>query len=95
MLTATFWKAAIERAVKSAAQVAILTIGADSFNVVTMDWAEVAGFSGGGLVLSLLTSIAFGAKDGNPSATNAEVATDAPRVTGHHPYDGSADRFQP
>ena len=73
MFTTAFWKAATERAVKSAAQVAILTIGADTFNVVTMDWAEVAGFAGGGLVLSYLTSIAFGGKDGNPSATNAEV----------------------
>lgn len=94
MLTGTFWKAAVERAIKSAAQVAILTIGADSFNVVTMDWAEVAGFSGGGFVLSILTSVAFGAKDGNPSATNAEVTTE-PRVQGHHPYDGTADRLDP
>ena len=79
MITTTaFWKAATERAVKSAAQVAILTIGADTFNVVTMDWAEVAGFAGGGLVLSYLTSVAFGGKDGNPSATNAETVDAAP-----------------
>lgn len=94
MLNAAFWKAAFERAVKSAAQVAILTIGADSFNVVTMDWSEVAGFAGGGLVLSLLTSVAFGARDGNPSATNAEVATDEPHVAGRHHSD-SADRLDP
>ena len=93
MFTAPFWKAATERAIKTAAQTAILTIGADTFNVVTLDWAEVAGFAGGGLLLSYLTSVAFGGKDGNPSATNAEVATE-PRVTGHHPY-GTADRIEP
>ena len=42
MFTAPFWKAATERAIKTAAQTAILTIGADTFNVVTLDWAEVA-----------------------------------------------------
>ena len=77
MWTAEFWKAATERAIKTAAQTAILTIGADTFNVVTLDWAEVAGFAGGGLLLSYLTSVAFGGKDGNPSATNAEVAIGA------------------
>ena len=88
IFTAAFWIAATERAVKSAAQVAILTIGADSFNVVTMDWAEVGGFAAGGLVLSYLTSIASGARDGNPSAVKAE------RVVGRHrdaDGDGIAD----
>lgn len=86
MFTTAFWKAAFERAIKSAAQVAILTIGADTFNVVGLDWAEVGGFAGGGLVLSLLTSVAFGAKDGNPSATNAEVTK--PESGAHRDDDG-------
>lgn len=72
MFTAAFWKAATERAIKSAAQVAILTIGADTINVVALDWAEVGGFALGGLVLSYLTSIATGS-DGNPSAGSIEV----------------------
>ena len=76
--TASFWKAATERAVKTAAQVAVVTIGADlatGFDVMAVDWANVGGFTAGGLVLSYLTSIASGARDGNPSATNSEVIT--------------------
>ena len=49
---------AIERAVKSAAQAALLVIGADQANVLALDWQNVAGFAGGGFVLSLLTSLA-------------------------------------
>lgn len=59
-----FWRAAVDRAVRTAAQAALLTIGADLVNVVQVDWAGVAGFAGGGFVLSVLTSLA---------ATPAEV----------------------
>lgn len=56
--TRAFWRDASERAYKSAAQAAILAIGGGAVNVLTLDWATVAGASGGGLLLSLLTSIA-------------------------------------
>ena len=85
--TATFWRAATERAVKTAAQVAVVTIGADlatAFDVMAVDWANVGGFAAGGLVLSYLTSVASGAKDGNPSATNAETVYE-----GRHREDGA------
>jgi len=48
----------VERAVKTAAQAALLVIGADQANVLTLDWQNVAGFAGGGFVLSVLTSLA-------------------------------------
>lgn len=73
--TRAFWQAALERAIKTAAQSAILVIGADQVNVIAVDWPEVAGFAGGGLVLSVLTSIAsasLGSNEG-PSVAN-EVA---------------------
>lgn len=47
-----------ERAAKTAAQSALLVIGADQVNVVAVDWMTVAGFAAGGAVLSLLTSVA-------------------------------------
>lgn len=53
-----FWKDATERAVKSAAQAAILAIGGGAVDVLTLDWLTVGGAAGGGLLLSLLTSIA-------------------------------------
>jgi hypothetical protein len=49
---------AVERAAKTAAQAALLVIGADQANVLTLDWQNLAGFAGGGFLLSLLTSVA-------------------------------------
>lgn len=57
MFTLTFWKSALERASKTAAQAALLVLGADQLNVFAASWADVAGFALGGCVLSLLTSI--------------------------------------
>lgn len=48
----------LERAVKTAAQSALLVIGADQVNVLVLDWSNVAGFAGGGALLSVLTSLA-------------------------------------
>lgn len=69
MFTINFWKHAGERAAKTAAQSAILVIGADQINAFTANWGDVAGFAAGGAVLSLLTSVAsapYGDK-GTPS----------------------------
>lgn len=53
-----FWRETTERAVKSAAQAALLVIGADQLDVFAADWQNVAGFALGGAVLSVLTSLA-------------------------------------
>lgn len=69
-----FWVAALERAVKTAAQAALLVIGADHFDALSVAWSEVGGFALGGFVLSLLFSVgsdALTSTDG-PSAINAE-----------------------
>jgi len=58
MLTPKFWIATFERAIKSAAQSALLVIGADKLDALAADWQMVASFAGGGAILSLLTSIA-------------------------------------
>lgn len=78
MWTLAFWKAATERAVKTGAQ-AVLTIyfvGDVALNAFEADWVNMAGVGLGGVVLSYLTSLASGYKDGNPSVTNAEVVTE-------------------
>lgn len=75
MFTVSFWKAAAERAIKTGAQ-SVLTayfVGDVALNALQADWANMAGIGLGGVVLSVLTSLASGYKDGNPSATNAEV----------------------
>lgn len=53
-----YYTETIDRAFRTACQSAILVIGADQFNVISVDWPEVAGFAGGGAVLSLLTTFA-------------------------------------
>lgn len=81
IFTLAFWQATLERAVKTAAQAAILAIGADQVNVLTLDWQTLAGFAGGGFVLSVLTSLASNGLASNPGPSLAnEVAVDARHV---------------
>ena len=47
----------LERAIKTAAQSAILSISADQINVITLNWFGILGYSAGGFLLSVLTSI--------------------------------------
>lgn len=47
----------IDRAVKTAAQAALLTIGADQLNAFDADWRAVLGMAAGGFILSALTTI--------------------------------------
>lgn len=63
----------LERALKSAAQTAVLFLGADKVNVLAVDWETVLGLSGGAALLSVLTSLAslkIGSS-GTASLTNA------------------------
>lgn len=70
---AAFWKATAERSIKTAAQTALVTIGADRLNVLTADWGAISSMSAGGAVLSILMSIASdAATGGGPSLTGAE-----------------------
>ena len=51
-------KAACIRGIKTAAQVGVLLIGSDIFDIVSLDWPYILGCMAGGFVLSMLTSIA-------------------------------------
>lgn len=75
MFSKAFWKAAAERAVKTAAQTAVVLLGADMVDVLSLDWVNIASLSAGAALVSVLTSIASDAvtaQDG-PSLTDAEV----------------------
>lgn len=52
-------KAAAVRAVRTAAQTALATLGTGAVNIIDADWQAVAALAGGAAVVSLLTSIAF------------------------------------
>ncbi len=59
MFTVAFWRDAVERALKTAAQAVILGLSlGEGFNAFEVDWQLALGFAIGGAVLSLLTSIA-------------------------------------
>lgn len=49
----------LDRAVKTAAQAAVLSVGVETaqVNALSVDWMLMAGMAGGGFVLSLLTTI--------------------------------------
>ena len=62
----SFWGASVERAIKTAAQTALATIGTTAV-VHEVDWLIVGSATALATVLSVLTSIASGANDGQPS----------------------------
>lgn len=79
-----FWKAALERAAKSAAQGLVGMLVLDGTNVLHADWKVAGGIALGAAVLSLLTSIVsspFGATPGSPSLVGEPVA--APGTAEH------------
>ena len=58
LFTVSFWADAAERALKSAAQSAILAFGADHLaGIMSADLWNVARLAAGGAILSLLTSV--------------------------------------
>lgn len=66
MFSKNFWVDALERAVKTAAQFALVVTGAETVNGFGIDYVDVAGFAAGGFVISVLTSVAssqFGSSD--------------------------------
>jgi len=74
IFTVAFWKAAAERAVKSAIQGAITAgIGAAQFDAIHADWETIGGAALSMAVLSVATSILSDFDGGGPSATNAET----------------------
>lgn len=68
--TKTFWTGTAERAIKTGAQtaVSVLTVGA---SIWSMDLAQAAGIALGGVLLSILTSLA------DPDRTDTAIATGA------------------
>ncbi|NUU21591.1 MAG: Holin [Streptomycetaceae bacterium] len=70
MWTLGFWKQALERAIKTAAQVALGTLGVAGLGILDVDWRGVGSVVALSVVASFLTSIVtseVGEKD-SPSA---------------------------
>ena len=75
MFDKTFWKASLERAVKTAAQSVLVAIGGSQhvLDAWTLDPVNLAGFAVGGFVLSMLTSL--GSEPFGPSGDPSLVTT--------------------
>lgn len=80
MLSASFAKAALERAVKTFAQAALALLTGDGLGVLDVNWGDIASVGALAAVASLLTSIVsapFGPV-GSPSVVEDKNAVDAP-----------------
>lgn len=64
-----------ERAIKSGAQSAVVFLGADKLNLLTVDWQTALGLSGGAALLSVLTSLAS-LKIGNSGTASLTTAVE-------------------
>lgn len=71
MFTRLFWIDALERSIKTVAQmlVTLLLAGESVFNVLTVNWEQAIGVALGAGVISILTSIASATKAGTDTAS--------------------------
>ena len=67
MFSVMFWKDALERAVRTAAQAAVALLTAGATGLLDVDWVQVASVSGLAAVVSVLTSVGSGAVTGDAS----------------------------
>lgn len=83
MFTKYFWKLSVERAIKSAAQAAILAFGGGATNLLSVPGIAVLGAAGAGFVLSVLTSIASNqiSEEGTPSLVPPPKSEEVPPVS--------------
>lgn len=82
--SSAFWKSSTERAIKTVGQSALAIVPAvfiaDSTGVIDfagVPWAGIAGTAVFAGVVSLITSVVFGANGTGPSAVNSEIKADA------------------
>ena len=92
-MTKTFWRAAIERAIKTLAQTAAALLTASGVGLLDADWVAVASASGMAGLLSLLTSIGSDAltEGDGPSLIDAEVLTRPAHDPTRRAEDGVSD----
>ncbi|MDT0270593.1 holin [Streptomyces sp. DSM 44915] len=74
MTTWTFWRATLERAVRTFAQVLAAVLGADAVDILTVDWPAALATAAGAALLAVLTAVAT---PGGPGATETPTPSRA------------------
>ncbi|MFD5788556.1 holin [Streptomyces sp. NPDC127037] len=69
MLTAAFWRATAERAVRTAAQTLVASLGLDQLGVLDADWGQGFSLAGGAALLAVLTAVATSGGSEGPGIT--------------------------
>ena len=83
MFTQTFWKSAVERAIRTFCQTLVAVVGASRFDWMSADWQTLLITSGIAAGLSVLTSIAginIGDK-GSASVAVTEIPTSVQKMS--------------
>jgi hypothetical protein len=73
MFTQTFWKSAIERAIRTFCQTLVAVAGASQFDWMSADWQTLIATSAVAAGLSVLTSVA-GVNVGDKGSTSLTIA---------------------
>ena len=73
MFTQTFWKSAIERAIRTFCQTLVAVAGASQFDWMSADWQTLVATSAVAAGLSVLTSVA-GVNVGDKGSTSLTIA---------------------
>lgn len=80
MITAAFWKAAAERAVRTFAQSTLAVLGAGSFGLLDAPWEAALSTGGLAAVLALLTAVATSGGTEGPGLTESVATSRTPRL---------------
>ena len=86
MTTGLFWRATVERAIRTAAQTLLATLGLDTTDVLDVDWGASLALAGSAALLAVLTAIATsGAGPDGPGLTetaSSDTRRPLPPTTG-------------
>ncbi|MFE4336081.1 holin [Streptomyces sp. NPDC056831] len=69
MFTSAFWLATAERAVRTAAQTLVATLGLDAAGVLDVDWGQGLSLAGSATLLAVLTAITTSGSGDGPGLT--------------------------
>jgi len=77
MLTSSFWRAALERALKTFAQALAALLSAGGFGLLQVDWANALSMAALAAVVSVLTSVASTQVGGPGPSLGAEIPVES------------------